>query len=388
MGAGFLFWVIAAKLYSVEDVGKATALISSLSLIMLLSRLGFDNSLIRFISGSDQDEVFNTVLTITSLSTLAICLIYLAADSLLQSPLIPDIGCGFVFTVVAVFNSVTLITGNMFLALRSARNYLMQNIVLCLRLLFLFPLIYVHSFGIFLSLGLCYGLASLQAAFSLKNKGIRVRRPAVSKSFVKKSIKFSLGNYVSSNLNQAPGYMLPILVLHLLDAGSAAKFYIAFTLGNLTMVIPYALSTSLFVEGSNEQPLRENLIKALSAAYLSLIPCVIIVFLLGKNILGFIDPDYIEAYNLLRLVALSKFVEVLFVIYISVQNIRMKVKEVVQTNLLYFILILSLSCFFITKFNILGVGYAWLVTYVILTFFMMGQFWQERTLQSKEKTTV
>ena len=40
-GFGFIFWILAAKLYPKEDVGVATALISAMSLIVLLSRFGF-----------------------------------------------------------------------------------------------------------------------------------------------------------------------------------------------------------------------------------------------------------------------------------------------------------------------------------------------------------
>ena len=39
-GFGFIFWMLAAKLYPKEDVGIATALISAMSLPVLLSRLG------------------------------------------------------------------------------------------------------------------------------------------------------------------------------------------------------------------------------------------------------------------------------------------------------------------------------------------------------------
>ncbi|NMB86238.1 MAG: hypothetical protein A4E44_02064 [Methanosaeta sp. PtaB.Bin018] len=46
-GCGFFFWMIAARLYTVEQVGLATALISALGLVVLLSRLGFDVSAIR-----------------------------------------------------------------------------------------------------------------------------------------------------------------------------------------------------------------------------------------------------------------------------------------------------------------------------------------------------
>jgi len=45
---GFIFWVLAAKIYPKEDVGIATALISSLSLVILLSRFGLNQSLVRF----------------------------------------------------------------------------------------------------------------------------------------------------------------------------------------------------------------------------------------------------------------------------------------------------------------------------------------------------
>jgi len=388
MGAGFLFWVIAAKLYSVEDVGNATALISSLNLIILLAPLGFDISLIRFIFGSDRDEIFTTVLNITVLSTCAICLIYAVIDSMLTSRLIPNLLYSFVFLSVAVFNSVTVITGNMFLAMRRARHYLMQNVVLCLRLLLLPALLFLKSFGIFLSLGLCYGLASLQAGIYLRTNGVRFCGLAVSKTFVKRSLQFSVGNYFSNNLNQAPGYILPILVLHLLDAEAAAKFYLAATLGNLTMTIPFALSTSLLVEGSNQEPLKKNFKKALLATYISLIPCTIIVVLLGKDILGFFNPEYIEAYNLLVLVALSRLIEALLVIYISVQNIRMKVKKVLQINLYYFVLMLSLSYFLIQKFNIIGVGYAWLISYSILLGIMLAEFWEMRSPEVKQQAKI
>ena len=183
MGSGFIFWIVAAKLYSIEDVGKATALLSSLGLIMLLSRLGFDFSLIRFMSGNNQNEVLNTCLSITTLSTIGICFFYIILDNLLPSPLMPDIVSAILFTVVGVFNSVNLLTGNMFWALRNSQHYLSQNIVMSLRLLLLFPLVYLHSFGIFLSMGICHGLSSTLAVFLLRTKGFKINFLAVNRQF-------------------------------------------------------------------------------------------------------------------------------------------------------------------------------------------------------------
>jgi O-antigen/teichoic acid export membrane protein len=384
MGAGFLFWVIAAKIYSIDDVGKGTALLSSLGLIILISRLGFDFSLIRFISGYDRDEVLNTCLGITILSTTIICLSYITIDSLLPTPLVSDITSALIFTAAAVFNSVSLVTGNMFLAIRNPHHFFTQNAITSSRLVLLFPLVYLKAFGIFLSMGISHLLASAFGIVLLKIKGFKLNVLAVNKKFIKKSLKFSLGNCLSNNLYEAPGLILPIMVLHMLGEGAAAKYYIAFMLGNLAIIIPMALSMALFVEGSHQQPLKQNLIKTISAAYLSLLPCAVILFFLGKYILGFINQDYVEAFNLLRLVVLANFFDVLLLIYVSVQNVRMRVKDNVKTNLLRFVLILGLSYTFIQKININGVGYAFLVTYAVLTLIIMAQSWREKPFSIKD----
>ena len=48
-GSGFFFWLIAARFYSTADIGLASAIISTMGLISMLSLLGFDISLVRFL---------------------------------------------------------------------------------------------------------------------------------------------------------------------------------------------------------------------------------------------------------------------------------------------------------------------------------------------------
>ena len=57
---GFIFWMIAAKIYSTEDMGVATAIISSMTLIVLFSKVGLDTSVIKFISQFDKNKVVST----------------------------------------------------------------------------------------------------------------------------------------------------------------------------------------------------------------------------------------------------------------------------------------------------------------------------------------
>ena len=92
----------------------------------------------------------------------------------------------------------------------------------------------------------------------LKIKGLKLNFLAVNREFIEKSLKFSLGSCLSNNLYEAPGLILPIMVLHMLGEGAAAKYYIAFMLGNLAIIIPMALSMALFVEGSLNSPLGKT----------------------------------------------------------------------------------------------------------------------------------
>ena len=48
-GTGFIFWIIAARLYSTEDVGLSSAIVSVMRLLMLLSFVGLNIGFIRYL---------------------------------------------------------------------------------------------------------------------------------------------------------------------------------------------------------------------------------------------------------------------------------------------------------------------------------------------------
>lgn len=363
VAAGFLFWVIAAKLYSITEVGIATELISSLYLIMLFSRFGFDYSLVRYVANTDRNKAFNTSLAITTMASVAAGLVYIFIKSFFQ---VIFAQYGILFILIAAFNSITLITGNMFCALRKGEYFFLQTILASLRVFLLFPLVKLNSFGIFLALGTCFVISSIFSIWLLR-KEIKIDILEIDRGLIKESCRFSIGTYFSNVLIEAPILILPIMVLHVIGQEEAAKYYMAMNIGNLALIVPYALSFSLFVEGSHGQPLKQNIVKAGAAAYLFLIPIVIVISLWGKNILALISEEYVEAYFLLLLVIAASFFVIIHMMFFSVQNIKMQVGRNVKYNLFRFLLLLGTSYFLIHKYNINGAGYAWLLTHVILT---------------------
>ena len=359
---GILFWVIAAKLYSITNVGMATALISSLGLVMLFSRFGFDLSIIRYIEISDKSKMFNTSLVITTVASAMISLIAI----ILQATLDMNFTRAMLFIVIAVCNSITLISGNMLLALRKGQYLFIQTVLLSLRIFLLIPLVYSKNFGIFLSLGICYILAAVFSLWVLR-KEVKLNIREIDRSFVQESFKFSIGSYISNLLTEAPILILPIMVLQLIGQEEAAIYYVAMAIGNFALIVPNALSTSLFIEGSRGRPLKRIVMKAFATAYLFLIPLTVVIGLWGKSILGFIDKEYMEAYDLLLLVIIASLFAVIYMVFITVQNIKMKVEKNIKFNLLLFILLISASFCLIPRYHIIGVGYAWLFTHLVLT---------------------
>lgn len=71
-----LFWVVAAELYSKQNVGIAASVLSSLLLIELVSRLGLDYSIIRFFPEKEKCQIFSTSIILASSLSLLLGIIY------------------------------------------------------------------------------------------------------------------------------------------------------------------------------------------------------------------------------------------------------------------------------------------------------------------------
>jgi len=378
ISSGFFFWLLAARFYSIEDVGLATGLISSLALIMLFSNLGFDFALIRFIAIDDKNKIFNTCLTITSLTSFVVGTFYILISYL--TSLIPNyifkMEYIIVFLIIVILNSMTLIIGNGLIALKKAKLFFIQNIIIAMRALFLFFFVSWGYIGIFMASGLVYLPASLFVFFYLKN--LLQFNLKIDTDFVKKSFKFSCGNYIASILLIAPSLILPLMVLSLLGEAEAAKFYIAFTIGNVVLIIPDSLSTSLLVEGSYGGNLKNIIIKAIITCYFLLIPALLTTHFFGDFFLGLFGEEYIIAFNFLQLIVVSSIFVTPYLLLIPALNVKMEVNSIIKLNFVRFIMIMILSYVAMSRIGLLGVGYAWIFTHILLIIPIAAMIWKNR----------
>lgn len=362
---GLIFWQVATRYYDPGMVGTAIALISSLGLVVTLSRLGFDFSLIRFMPEKDKNAVFSTCLTMTAFSSIIFSLMYLASIGLI-SPSISFIrDFAPIFIVFALFSSILLTTGNTFLSFKKGEYYLAQNVLDALRIPALIPLSVFGAMGIFLSSGISVFLCSLVAGFFIFN-AVKLKYE-FSRDFLRETSRLSTTSYISDLLLEIPSLLLPLLILNLLGAEEVAKYYIAIAIGNIILLVPVSVSLSFFVEGSHGSNMKQEFFKALLLIYALLLPAVAFIYLFGGFILQSFGMVYSHSVDLLRIYAITSFLIVIHLMFIPVLNVRLMVERNIQLSLLRFVTLIGLSYFFVMKFGLIGVGYAWMVSYAILS---------------------
>lgn len=147
--SGFVFWMIAAKIYPKEDVGVATALISSVSLVILVSRFGLNQSLMRFFPERDKGKVFGTSVIITTFFAVLFGAIFIVGIDMWAPEMYQVKQYAFPYLLFLVANSIVLLTGNAFIALRKAEYYFLQSLLMGSRIVFLIPLVFLGTLGIF-----------------------------------------------------------------------------------------------------------------------------------------------------------------------------------------------------------------------------------------------
>ena len=364
-GFGFAFWMLAAKLYPKEEVGVATALISSIALLVNLSRLGLDFSIIRFFPERDKSSVFSTSAIVTTLFAVLLGVIFIAGTglwspelALLKSPK----NLAMYLTFLAA-NSVATLTGVSFVAMRRAEFYFFQSLMVGSRVFFLFPFIFLGAMGIFGAYGVSFVLALTVVLFLLAKLGVELK-PRINRGFLNDALHFSAGNYIAGLLMMSPNQLLPIMVLDVLGAEDAAHYYIAFAIANLLFMIPQAVSTSLFVEGSHGEALKKSTIKSLLAIALLLTPSITSLYIFGGEVLALIGKDYaMSGFELLRIMVLAGFFVAVCHVYFSIKRVQKDVKGLVSLSSLIFVLLIGLSYVFMLEFGIVGIGYAWIASY-------------------------
>jgi O-antigen/teichoic acid export membrane protein len=298
---GFAFWIVAARLFSAEDVGKASSLISATVVIAYLALLGLNSTLVRYLpTAPDADALISAGLLLVAVCGAVIGLVYVLATPLI-APRLDFIeqhallAVGFV--VLAAAASVNLLTDSVFIASRRAGLCALTDGAIggTSKIICAVALAGAGAYGVFAA---STGAFAASALVSIALIVIVLRwRPVLRNPFatLMPLIRFSAANYVANILNLLPVLVVPLIVLDRLGARDAAYYFVAFQIATLLYSAAYAVGQAFLAEGSHAGVDRRQLFKRSRRILVALyLPAVIMVMLAARWVLLAFGAKYSE----------------------------------------------------------------------------------------------
>jgi O-antigen/teichoic acid export membrane protein len=309
-GGGLIFWVAAARLAPAADVGRASALISAVTLLSYLTSLGLPYGLLRY--GARDDglaSVMNGALLVSSATSVLASVVFCLGvgwwapnlASLVDTP-----------TAVAIFAVVNVAVGlavllDGFSAARRMAQWAMirAGLVAVARFALIVPLVDHGARGIYLAGTIPFVLVTMMSVLVLPRlePRYRIRRlrewPALHRFFA-----YSLRTFPSALLGGAPPFALPLVVLAIVGPRQTAYFFAGWSAVSIALVLPAMVANVVLSEGSREDPWTASR-RGRRLAMVIATP-VTLLFLLGAQpILSVFGHDYEQAAWMLRIFALS-----------------------------------------------------------------------------------
>ncbi len=372
---GFVFWIIVARIYPTYQIGIATSLLSLVNLLSTISLLGFNTGLLRYLPNSkNKSEQINTVMLLTSLisgvlSFLTLFMINKFAPALLfvrNSQFY-----FFIFIVFTILTSLNQLQESVLVALRSSNQVLYKSVIYgVVKLIPVFFFIRIGGFGIFSSIYIGILASVLYGSFILNITNQVVYKVKLSYSVLKSMAVLSVGTYISNLTSSLPTYLLPIIISYKMGPSQTAYYYMASTIINILNIIPQVVTQNLLVEGSYDIKNINTYVKnSLKINLIILLPIIALLFYFGDVILFVFGKQYsIQGFTLLKILSLSVILAAFNYILGTILTIYHHIPFLVISNILSTILLFVMSIFLLNN-NVIGIGYATLVSEVVLLIF-------------------
>jgi O-antigen/teichoic acid export membrane protein len=374
---GLAFWVVAARLYDTETIGRASAAIAAMLLLCNAAQLNLSVGLMRFLPvsrGSERRVVLVSYAVASAAGFLA------ATGFLLVAPLVSG-EVSYLreprFTLLFLVGVVTWVV------------FSLQDAVLTgIRATMWVPAENV-AFGI-LKLALLVVLASTMAASGILTAwvvsmvimlapvnwlifarliprgGPRVRDPRMPGT--REMARFVGGDYVGTLLSHMSTSALPLLVIAAAGPEESAVFFVAWSISSALDFIATGTASSFLVEGAGRED-RANTYRRAAArrAALLLVPAVVATILLAGPLLSVFGEEYRDVQWALVVLCLAAVPRMFLLLRIAFLRVQRRVATVVALQALGCVSMLGLSAVGLAMGGgSLWVATSWLVTEVLV----------------------
>lgn len=365
---GFIYWLIAARLFEASDIGIANSAISAIILVVSLSVQGFGVGIIRLLPQypDKENQVINSCLTLSLILLSLILSIFYLFLPFWSTSLNSFIDGKILFFVLFSFSYLyTQLLDCVFISTRKTQNLLIKNLQLnVIKLLLLLGFIHQESNGLYYSWGISIVIICIIETLIVRKRVNTSYKPALffDRELGREVLGYSMKNHVADVVSSIPSMILPIMIAELINVKMVAYFTIPWMIVNSLMIIERSTSQSLFAEISDDISLLSfKVAKSIKFLLYQLFPLLFMILLFGKYILSIYGEEYSSnGYSLLVILTMSLIPYSLNVTYFVILRAK---KELSTLQLYSFFLttsILVLSYFMAIRWSLIGIGIAWL----------------------------
>jgi O-antigen/teichoic acid export membrane protein len=368
---GYAFWVVAARLFSVSEVGLAAAVIAAMTLCGTVGAVGVGNALIHLLPTRNDDAAWSRTVAAALVSaagmSAAVGVVLLAVLPAV-SPEFAGLRSGPLVAAAFLAGAAALVAAEMvdraFVGDRSSGSMLARNAAaaaLKIALLAVPAVVAVGAGGIVVAWVLA-AAASLPLAVWLQRRlGRRWRRPAGVRREVAGIVRTIAGHHVVSVGNMAPQYLLPLLVAGMLSTAENGVFYTTWRVAGGFMIVSVAVATSLFADGAHDaRDLGRKARRALLLIAGMLVPALLVAVAAGDRLLAVLGPEYAAGSTLLLLLALGALPDAVTNVYVALLRLERRFRAAAALTATIAAATVALSVALLEPLGVAGVGVAFL----------------------------
>jgi O-antigen/teichoic acid export membrane protein len=297
---GFVYWWLAARLFPPEMIGRASALLSVMSLVGLLGEAGLGTLLIGE-TARHRDRapgLAAAAAVVGLLLALGLASLFVAAEAYLGKSRGPIDGWieASMFIVGCGLTALTIVGCQAFVGNLNSAGRMIQQVLFSIFKLVLIAAAVAAGLASDAAILLTWvvAIAASWVAFDAMTRGGARRLVGRPDFGLLHSLRRKVLDHYALDVSlQAPGIIMPYMVLVLLSPATNAAFASLWMIVSMASVIPAVAATTLFpVVRANPTQSKYDILMSLTTSLLFSLVCAVLVLAYSQQILALFNPAY------------------------------------------------------------------------------------------------
>ena len=375
---GVAFWVLAARLFPSEIVGRDSALVSAMVTIYTLCSLNLSAGMLRFLPVVRIDPKRVVLLAYGATAVIS------GAGALLFAVLAPKVSSEFDFlrsqpALTALFIAAVACWGVFTLqdavltALRKAPWVPAENGLFGVLKIAALPALLIGSLTHAVFVAWVIPMVILVVPINylifwkvMPNRTLRPGELSPIERFGRRGLARFMGqDYLATIFFQAASTAMPIVVVALLGSSAGAWFYMPYTVVAAFDLMFLNVASSLTVEGSVDESRLPELTRTVVHRFRFLLLAGVAIFACGASLLLLpFGREYAHhGAPVLRLLAIASLARAVVALYAAISRVEGHAGRILLAQIATLTLIFSATLLFtkVAGLGVTGVGYAWLL---------------------------